>query len=282
MIFTGLRVFRSQTFRVIRQLANNQSTSTCSFLRYSSNNYNQLNFLSFQSSQLLLIMGLFDFLKKSSPAKPTVPGISGPYPDSSTNLIYELLFCDNLDLYKSSTKPPYSYPFDILFADTSSATDLQKIVDDTTIDSRIRLLAYNRQPANGYQPANKELLAVIVEVGLEHGLDVLASFRDGTARYINQTGKILIWETTTDSKANELTNDLFLKSQDVVNKIGPWNKPRLRHPSSGKTRISFLVSDGLYFGEAPTDILFNDELAAPALMAATHLMQYLTEKSLKN
>jgi len=47
-----------------------------------------------------------------------------------------------------------------------------------------------------------------------------------------------------------------------------------------KIRISFLVSDGLYFGEGPINDLFKDQLAAPALLATTRLMQYLTEKVL--
>ena len=41
-------------------------------------------------------MGLFDFLKKPSPA----PG--GPYRDAATNRIYELLFCDNVELYRET------------------------------------------------------------------------------------------------------------------------------------------------------------------------------------
>jgi hypothetical protein len=85
---------------------------------------------------------------------------------------------------------------DILFSDNCSLTDLQKIIDDNTSDPRVKILAYNKQIANGHKPAKKELLAVIVEVGLDKGLDVLASFNNGTARYINQTGKMLIWETT--------------------------------------------------------------------------------------
>jgi hypothetical protein len=226
-------------------------------------------------------MRFFDFLKKTPATKSLVSNINSPYQEGSTNLIYELLFCDNPDLYKHNVQPPYSYPFNILFSKESSAEDLQKIIDDTSLDSRIKLLAYNQQSARGYSSVKKELLAVIVEVGLDLGLDVLASFRDGTARYINQSGKILIWETTTDARANELSNDLFIKSRDIVDKIGPWGKPRLRNPPKDKTRISFLVSDGLYFGEGTTDVLFNDELAKPALMAATHLMQYLTEKSLQ-
>ncbi len=227
-------------------------------------------------------MGLFNFLRKSSVPTTTTSDITGPYKDSSTNFIYQLLFCDDPALYKLNQQSPYSYPFDILFSPASATTDLQKIIDDTALDSRTRLLAYNRQLSSGHKPTKKELLGVIVEVGLDLGLDVLASFRDGTARYINQTGKVLIWETTTDTKANELTAKLFARSEEVISKIGPWDKPRLRHPSKDKTRISFLVSDGLYFGEAPTDVLFNDELAAPALAAATSLMQCLTQMSLQS
>ena len=231
----------------------------------------------------LLTMVLFGFFKKSSLPKPAfqaaIPG--DPYKDSSANLIYNLLFCDNLDLYKANTKAPYSYPFDILFSETSTVTDLQKLIDDVNTDPRIKALAYNKQLAKGHKPAKKELLAVIVEVGLDGGLDVLASFQNGTARYINQTERILVWETTTDAKANQLTNDLFSKATQIVNQIGPWDKPRKPHPAKGNTRITFIVSDGLYFGEASTNTLFNDQMAKPTLTVATQLMQYLTEKSLQ-
>lgn len=229
----------------------------------------------------LLIMGLFDFLKKPvASTQATLVLTDTPYKEQSTNVVYNLLFCDDLYLYKASTTAPYTFPFDVLFSEQSTNTDLQRLIDDANADPRVRALAYNKQRASGYQPTTKELLAVIVEVGLDNGLDVLAAFNNGTARYINQTGKILVWETTTDAKANALTKDLFSKSQQIVDQIGPWNGPRKRHPSKGNTRISFLVSDGLYFGEAPTDVLFSDPLASPALASATQLMQYLTEKAL--
>jgi hypothetical protein len=219
---------------------------------------------------ILISMGLFSFLKKS-------PTTTDPYKDSATNLIYNLLFCDNIDLYKNNTQPPYTYPFDILFSEASTTADFQKIIDDKNSDSRLKVLAYNRQRSKGNKPENKELLGVIIEVGLDDGLDVLASFSDGTARYINQTGKMIIWETT-DEKSNKLTQDLFTKSQEIVKQIGPWDKPRRPHPTKGTARITFLVSDGLYFGEGPMDVIFNDPLASSALTTGTELMQYLMEK----
>jgi hypothetical protein len=216
-------------------------------------------------------MGLFSFLKKE------VKGPYEPYADGSTNLIYNLLFCDNLELYKNNYSQPYAYPFDVLFRGDNSSEDLQNVIDNT-VESRVKVLAYNKLRENENTPKVKELLAIIVELGLDNGLDVLASFADGTARYINQTGKMLIWETK-DDISDKLTNDLFLKGRTVVDKIGPWDQPRRAYPTKGNTRITFLVSDGLYFGEAATNVLFADPLASPTLLAATALMQYLTEKS---
>ena len=224
-------------------------------------------------------MGLFSFLKKS-PAHTQTQSLINPYKDSSTNLIYNLLFCDNLNLYKEKTQQPYTYPFDILFSEASSITDLQKIIDDENSDPRIKVLAYNRQLVSEHKPQKKELLTVIVEVGLDEGLDVLASFNNGTARYINYTGKILVWETTDDEAANKITSDLFAISENIVNQIGPWDKPRRPYPTKGNVRITFLVSDGLYFGEGPMNVLFSNLMAGPALTKATELMQYLTQKSL--
>jgi len=224
-------------------------------------------------------MGLFNFRKK---APATVQANGGPYADSATNFIYNLLFCDDPDLYKTNTASPYTYPFDILFSETSSVTDLQKIIDDGSTDPRVRVLAYNKQRSVGHQPNKKELLAVIVEIGMDRGLDVLASFKDGTARYINQTGKVLIWESTTDENANELIRTLFSNGESIIAQIGPWDKPRKPAPTRNNARLSFLVSDGLYFGEGPVDVLFKDSLANPALTSATQILKYLTEKSLQS
>ncbi len=227
-------------------------------------------------------MGLFNFFKK--PAEPQAASVLSiaPYKDSATNYIYNLFFCDDIDLYKQATQQPYTYPFDVLFSKTSSIADLQHIIEDENSDPRIKVLAYNKQLKSGYLPIRKELLAVIVEVGLENGLDVLASFCDGTARYINHTGKILVWEKTDDDVSNKITRELFLSSRNIVDRIGPWNKPRLPDPGRGDVRITFFVTDGLYFGEGPINVLFNDELAGTSLAKAAELMQYLTQKSLES
>lgn len=215
-------------------------------------------------------MGLLNIFNKSSK----------PYKNEGLNLFYDLLFCDNLDLYKKNCQNSNIYPWDTLFSDSKNNSDLRKIVEDKNAESKTRILAYNKLIASGEKIEKKELLAVIVEIGLDKGLDVLASFSDGTARYINQTEKVLVWETK-DENSKNLTTQLFEESSKIVSKIGPWDKPRRQHPTKGNVRITFLVSDGLYFGEGPINVLFNDPLASSALTASTTLMKYLTEKSLE-
>lgn len=213
-------------------------------------------------------MGLFEKTKTSK----------GPYKDESRNLIYELLFCDDIELYKRNAAKKDISPWNVLFADKPNIKALQKLIVDEATESRVKLLACKRLQLTGERMEEKELLGVIVEVGMDEGLDVLASFRDGTARYINHSEKMIIWETT-DQTSSEITAQLFRDSANIVQRIGPWNKPRLPHPAKGKVRLTFLVSDGIYFGEGEINSFFNDPLAAPALQSATALMQYLTSKA---
>jgi len=220
-------------------------------------------------------MALFDLFKK------TPPPPSGPYRDEATNQIYQLLFCDDAVVFGNNMSEPRPYPFDILLSPGSSIADLQKVADDSATEARAKLLAYNLQMARGHKPANKELLGVIVEVGIEGGLDTLAAYSDGRARYINYTGSMVVWENPDDATAGQLIRDLFEKSIVIVGKIGPWDNPRRPAPAQGMVRLSFLVSDGLYFGEGPIQVLFNDPMAQPALASATALMQFLTGMATK-
>lgn len=194
---------------------------------------------------------------------------------SAASPLYALLFCDEPQLYLANQQAPYSFPYSIL-ADGSDSMQLKSLAADTSQESRIRLLACHQLQQTGQIVASKELLGVVVEVALAEGLDVLAAYADGTARFLHHTGRVIIWENGTDNRSRRLIDQLFTESARVVAQIGPWNQPRRPAPASGMARISFLVADGLYFGEAPLNNLFSDPLAAPALQAATTLMQFLT------
>jgi hypothetical protein len=199
-----------------------------------------------------------------------------PYNDEGLNKIYNMLFCDDIGAYKGT-----GYPWDDLLANTPDVHALTVISTDKTLESRQRLLAY-RMLANMNQPTGQqELLGVIVEVALESGLDVLAAFNDGTARYINHSGKLLVWDTTT-IESETLIQKLYADSLKVVSQIGPWEGKRKPFPTSGMVRLSFLVSDGLYFGEGPFEVLERDGMGGPVIKSAMGLMIYLTQYVLDN
>ncbi len=221
-------------------------------------------------------MRFFNFIAGTDePTEPVGP-FHRPYPEESTNILYNLLFCDDLGLYQKHADPNAGHPVDILLSDYPSAVDLATIALDLTADPRTRLLAFNRLRAQGRPLPEKALLGVVVEVGLDLGLDALAAFSNGTARYFNQSGRLLIWERTDEETVNALTRQLFDESLAIVKRIGPWEQPRRPQPPPGMTRITFLLSDGLYVGEGPTSSFFEDPLAKPALKTATRLMQWIT------
>ena len=201
--------------------------------------------------------------------------------DQGINLIYNLLFCDDLKLYKDNFKGELSPPWNALFSELKDRNELVKIVKDPHYESRQKILAYNELLRLGVKPERKELLGVIVEVSLDNGVDVLAAYRDNTARYINYSGKMVIWENTVDQGINNKIAELIQKGEQVIMRIGPWDKKRLPPPKKGDVRLTFLVSDGLYFGQGAFSLLSKDPIGGAVLKASAELMKMLIDKSLK-
>ena len=199
-----------------------------------------------------------------------------PYQNESLNLIYNLLFCDDIELFKANSQDHAIYPWNVLFSSNGNREELVKIMDDDKAESRIQILAANKLRTRGELLDYQALLGMIIEVGMDEGLDVIAAYGDGTARYINYSEKLIVLEAQTE-QSNALIDDLFNCGNEVIQKIGPWDKPRLPFPPAGQVRLTFLVSDGLYFGQGPFDVLAEDPMGGPVIGAAAELMKHLTE-----
>ncbi len=202
----------------------------------------------------------------------------GPYKNKSSNVIYNLVFCDDVALYSMNRQSAGSYPWDILVSMHTGVSDLEKIIHDDCVESRVKLLAYHQLRTRHVSISTKELLGVVIEIAFDTGLDVLAVYRDGAARYINQSGKIIIQDAG-DNASNSIIKELLLHAENVVDNIGPWYRPRLPHPEKGMARMTFLVSDGVYLGQGPIGTLFDDKMGKPVFQAGTKLVQYLIGKS---
>lgn len=212
----------------------------------------------------------------SSAAAPPPSGLHHPYPQAHVNFFYNLLFCDQLELFRDGATQSGGEPWPTLLADLPDELALRDVAGDESNEGRIRALAYNRLRMMGADVPPRQLLGVIVEVPLADGLDVLAAFSEGGVRYLNQSGKIAVVEAD-GSPIAHLARELIAAARPIVDNIGPWEEPRLPPPRAGNVRITFLVSDGLYFGEGPYPVLQADAMAGPVLAKATQLLQAVVD-----
>jgi hypothetical protein len=203
-----------------------------------------------------------------------------PYKNEAFNHIYNLLFCDNFRLLRAGENKELSATWAALRAEDANIETLNAIAKDESQESRVRVLAYNRLREKNQPVPAKKLLGVIIEVGLKEGLDVLAAFPDDRVRYINHVEKMSVFEASPPDIQAKIRK-LLDASQRAVEKIGPWNKARLAPPGTGTIRITFLVSDGLYLGQGPMDVLQRDAMAGRILAAGTELLQAVVNKTLE-
>ena len=209
---------------------------------------------------------------------PAAP-IPGPYSNGQTNFLYQLLFCDNPDLFRAQPGVPPPDWQQILFSPAPDALAIRGIAEDRSAESRVRMLAYGWLKQHGHEVPKGELLGAIVEVGLEGGLDVLAVYTDARLRYINQTGKLAIFEAAPPDVAAQAAK-VLAEARRVVAQIGPWDRPRLPAPSKGTIRMSFLVSDGLYFGQGPWPAMSRDPIAARFIAESSQLLKLVVDTAL--
>ena len=109
--------------------------------------------------------------------------------------------------------------------------------------------------------APDRLLGVVVEVLLaELAGETLGAYADGTVRYINRTGKVLVWEAR-DPKVSDLVSQLFTQGGKVWEFAAEGLGPLPRRAPSGSVpwvRVSLLSKGRVraiegYPGEAKSD-----------------------------
>lgn len=202
--------------------------------------------------------------------------LPAPYRNSATDEIYNLLFCDEPGLLASDAAWPQMAT---VLSETSAGADVRLIAEDPAVESRLRLLAFGWLRRHGL-PVPKVFLGVVIEVHLTDGLDTLAAYVDGHARLIGRKGNMTFVEDSPES-LREPMKGLLVSSEWVASQIGPWDKPRLPPPPAGSVRLTFLVSDGLHFGQGPFEVFARDKMAGPVLQFGAPLLQQMLDFSLK-
>lgn len=208
------------------------------------------------------------------------PGMHQPYKEKATNFLYNLLFCDDLALFRPRDSTPVSGALTILLSATPRTDEVERIAKDETEESRVRILAFNYLRSKNVKVPTGQVLGVIVEVPLDGGLDTLAVFADGRMRYINHSEKLAIFEATPATMENDRAR-LMRAAAEAAARIGPWDKPRRPAPVKGNVRLTFLASDGLYFGEGPFSAIQQDPIGGPVLTSASELLMKIVNATTK-
>jgi len=158
--------------------------------------------------------------------------------------------------------------------------DLVKILEMRGLEIRLYLQAWHCLRDLGQFPPEDlahEIQGVVIEVALERGLDIIAVYADGSARYFNYSGAAIIWDVK-DPEIDRMVTELLTVGQSIVDVSGPWDGRRPPAPPIGMVRINLLTFAGLHFGQGSFQVISQDGLGGLALRGAFDLMQALVAK----
>ena len=145
-------------------------------------------------------------------------------------------------------------------------------------EARHVLQAWHFLRQAGTQPGPdiaSRVLGTVAEVAVPAGYDVLACYRDGSARYLNLSGSVIVYDGG-NAQVDAAIAGLLDVSQAVADAIGVWDRPQLPALPDGHTRVVMLTPAGARFGQGPDAALRTDRVASALLSAATELLTALT------
>ncbi|HEY2468550.1 MAG TPA: hypothetical protein VGI45_12035 [Terracidiphilus sp.] len=156
---------------------------------------------------------------------------------------------------------------------------MQQVLAMSDLETRVFLQVWHTMRELGETPPQeraKDVVGVVVEVGMPKGLDIVAAYRDHRARYFNYSGAGVLWERR-DNSLDGLIDELLQAGALVAKAIGPWMQPRPPEPKNGTVRINLLTPSGIHLGQGPVEALNQDAMGGPILSAAFGLMKRLVE-----
>jgi hypothetical protein len=135
--------------------------------------------------------------------------------------------------------------------EAAEAGRLLRAVTLISSEARVRLWAWHTLRSLGKYPSPdlaRQVLGAIIEVPFGESQDTLAAYADGTARYINHQGGMIVWD-----RLDETITPLVL---NVIRETAPFGAPqedRLDEPvPPDQVRLSVLTPGGIHVwqGEA--------------------------------
>ena len=137
--------------------------------------------------------------------------------------------------------------------EAAEAGRLLRAVTLISSEARLRLWAWHNLRALGKYPSPdlaRQVLGVVIEVPYEDRADVLAAYADGSARYINHQGGMIVWD-----RLDEVITPLVMNVIRMTQPVGSETEERSEDPVlPDQVRLSVLTPGGMYMWEgAPAD-----------------------------
>lgn len=123
----------------------------------------------------------------------------------------------------------------------------------------------------------KTVLGAVAEVPMHGSHDILAAYKDGTASYLNYSGRATTCDDLPAAHMQAAVRRWLATAQVIADTIGPWDKPSLPPLPAGHARVAALTASGPYFGQGPAAELSANPLAGTFLGAATSVMQLMID-----
>jgi hypothetical protein len=154
-----------------------------------------------------------------------------------------------------------------------AAAALRQLADSAT-ESRIRLWSWNALRRLGEPPGEDHAArveGVVVEVEVGKGVDTLAAYADGTARYLLHTGAKVIWDAP-DKRLAPAIAAVIAAAGEARAEIPAGRLPG--EPGAGLARFTLLTPAGPRAIEEPiAEVSSPSSPRAPLFAAATTLLE---------
>lgn len=130
-----------------------------------------------------------------------------------------------------------------------AAEVLLEVASNPNMETRILLWSWAALRRLGVHPNSYEaddIKGVVIQVPMESGADVLAAYADGMARYVNHSGKAIVWEIT-DATISGIIRKLLQSCKDLC---GVVVAASANHSVTDVVRVTLLTFNGNRFAEA--------------------------------
>ena len=154
---------------------------------------------------------------------------------------------------------------------------LLELAGNPTMETRVLLWSWAALRCLGFHPKSYEaddIQGVVMQVPLENGIDVLAAYIDGTARYVNQGGKAIIWEIT-DAAITAIIRKVLESCKDLPGVVAAASR---NDPARDFVRVTMLTFSGNRFAEVSMQYLDSSPIKQ-VLSIGAELLAKLIKRS---